>query len=224
LRVNTQTGRQYKDEPAILAWELANEPRCVDSSGNPLSGGITTLIGWVEEMSSFIKSLDSNHLVGVGDEGYFRHNFAFGDRLYNGSFGVDCEKLLEIPTVDFGTCHVYPAFAPTESAAAFGSRWISENIEAGRRVNKPMIIEEYGVKIDSGAASRDAAFQAWLSQVVASEGAGALVWMIASTATDGQPYPDYDHYTVYSVEDAPAIQAFARTPRPAVQAAGSVAS
>jgi mannan endo-1,4-beta-mannosidase len=224
LRVNTRTGRQYKDEPAILAWELANEPRCVDSAGNPLSDGITTLIGWVEEMSSFIKSLDSNHLVGVGDEGYFRHNFAFGNQLYNGSFGVDCEKLLGIPTVDFGTCHLYPDFAPSESPAAFGSQWIIDHIQAGQRANKPMIIEEYGLKIDSGAVSREAAFQTWLDQVVSSGGAGALVWMIASTGIDGQRYPDYDHYTVYSVKDAPAIQAFARTPLPAVQVSHSVAT
>jgi mannan endo-1,4-beta-mannosidase len=214
LRVNTRTGRQYKDEPAVLAWELANEPRCVDSAGNPMSDGIDTLLGWVDEMSSFIRSLDSNHLIGVGDEGYFRHNFAFGNTLYNGSFGVDCEKLLGIPTVDFGTCHLYPDFAPADSPAAFGVQWIREHIEAGHRANKPMVIEEYGLKIDSGSSTRAAAFQAWLDQVVASQGAGALVWMIASTNNDNQPYPDYDHYTVYSAEDAPAIRAFAQTPPP----------
>jgi mannan endo-1,4-beta-mannosidase len=82
--------------------------------------------------------------------------------------------------------HLYPDFAPTESPAEFGSRWISEQIQAGQRANKPMIIEEYGLKIDSGAASREATFQTWLDQVVASDGAGALVWMIASTGTDGQ--------------------------------------
>jgi endo-1,4-beta-mannosidase len=87
-----------------------------------------------------------------------------------------------------------------------------------------MIIEEYGQKIDSGVASRDAVFQTWLDQVVASQGAGALAWMIASTTPDGQRYPDYDHYTVYSVEDAPAIWTFARTPPPANLPTASVAS
>jgi mannan endo-1,4-beta-mannosidase len=210
LRVNTRTGRQYRDEPAILAWELANEPRCVDSNGNPLSDGIDTLIGWVAEMSSFVRSLDPNHLVGVGDEGYFRHNSAFGNTLYNGSFGVDCERILGVPTVDFGTCHLYPSFSPAEPPVTFGTRWIAEHIDAGRRANKPMLIEEYGLVIESGKASREAAFQTWLNQVVSSSGAGALLWMIAGTGSDGQPYPDYDHYTVYSAEDVPSICAFAR--------------
>lgn len=193
LRVNTQTGRQYRDEPGILAWELANEPRCVDPAGNPLPDGIDTLLAWVDEMTSFIKSLDANHLIGVGDEGYFRHDFAGGNALYNGRFGVDCERLMGIPTVDFGTCHLYPDYSPAESPVEFGARWIAEHIQAGQRANKPMLIEEYGLKIDSGKASRDAAFQTWLGQVTANSGAGAAVWMIAAANVDGQPYPDYDH-------------------------------
>jgi mannan endo-1,4-beta-mannosidase len=211
LRVNTRTGRQYRNEPAILAWELANEPRCVNPAGEPLADGMDTLLGWVDEMSSYLRSLDSNHLIGVGDEGYFRHSFAFGNDLYNGSFGVDCERLLNIPTIDFGTCHLYPDFSPAESPTEFGARWIREHIEAGQRANKPMLIEEYGLKSDSGNAAREATFQTWLAQVVASQGAGAMVWMIAGENNDGQRYPDYDHYTVYAAEDVPSIRAFAQT-------------
>ena len=221
LRMNTRTGRLYRDEPAILAWELANEPRYVDPAGNSLPDGIDTLLGWVDEMSSFIRSLDSNHLIGVGDEGYFRHDFAFGNTLYNGSFGVDCERLLGIPTVDFGTCHLYPDYSAGEAPATFGARWIAEHIEAGQRANKPMLIEEYGLKIDSGKLSRDAAFQTWLSQVGSSSGAGALLWMIAAANFDGQPYPDYDHYTVYSAEDVPSVCAFSRTALAAGASGGS---
>jgi endo-1,4-beta-mannosidase len=31
----------------------------------------TTITNWVKTMSAYIKSLDCNHLVGLGDEGWF---------------------------------------------------------------------------------------------------------------------------------------------------------
>ena len=207
-RVNTRTGRRYFDEPAILAWELANEPRSIGPNGTD------TLIDWVDEMSAYVKSLDPNHLVGVGDEGYFHRKSTWGHKLYNGSFGVDCERILGLANIDFGTCHLYPHFAGREDAVAFGSRWIREHIEAGQRANKPMLIEEYGYKIEgtdsrTGFTQRNAAFQTWLNATLESGGAGALVWMIASAMSDGNRYPDYDGYTVYSAEDAPSILAYA---------------
>ncbi|KAL3845718.1 hypothetical protein ACJIZ3_003121 [Penstemon smallii] len=64
-RFNTITRFVYKDDPTIMAWELMNEPRCqVDYSGR-------TINGWVQEMASFVKSLDRKHLVEVGMEGFY---------------------------------------------------------------------------------------------------------------------------------------------------------
>jgi hypothetical protein len=48
-RKNTFTGRLYKDDMAILAWETGNELKC------PFK--------WTKEISSYIKSIDTNHLV-----------------------------------------------------------------------------------------------------------------------------------------------------------------
>ena len=31
----------------------------------------TTITQWASEISAFIKSIDSNHLVAIGDEGFF---------------------------------------------------------------------------------------------------------------------------------------------------------
>ena len=212
-RVNTKTGRRYADEPAILAWELMNEPRCVDDEGRPVPDGIDTLIEWTNDMSSFVKSLDQNHLTCVGDEGFFNRSGAGGNALYNGSYGVDCERILGVPTVDFGTCHVYPTFDPEQDPIAFGERWIREHIEAGQRAGKPMLIEEYGYAVNNGTEQlkqRDTVFKAWLDQVLQSNGSGAVLWMIASVMDDGQLYPDYDHYTVYSAQDVPSILSFSQ--------------
>src|SRR3974390_2905572 len=40
MRRNTRTGRLYVDEPAVMAWELANETRC------EVSGGRELLLDW----------------------------------------------------------------------------------------------------------------------------------------------------------------------------------
>lgn len=51
---------RYKTSSAVFAWELANEPRC--------SGCDTDIIAnWVAKTSSYIKSLDSNHMVTTGE-------------------------------------------------------------------------------------------------------------------------------------------------------------
>jgi len=213
-RVNKITGRRYTDEPAILAWELMNEPRCVDDEGRPVAGGLDTLIAWIEEMSAFVKGLDGNHLTCVGDEGFFHRTGAGAHPLYNGSYGVDTERILGVPTVDFGTCHLYPTFDPAEDAITFGQRWIREHIEAGQRANKPMLIEEYGYAInhddEEAKQRRDVVFQSWLNQVLQGNGSGAALWMIASVTDDGSLYPDYDHYTVYTADEVPSILAFSQ--------------
>jgi mannan endo-1,4-beta-mannosidase len=220
LRVNTRTGRQYRDEPAIMAWELANEPRCA------IPGGVDVLLRWVEEMSGFVRALDGNHLVGVGDEGFFRRALAgrhpppgcfwpgllrFFRRAragrhhtYNGEHGVDCEAILGIPAIDFGTCHLYPSYEPRVDAAEFGSRWIREHFEAGERAGKPMLIEEYGLK-EKRAEERDRVFDVWWRTIEECKGAGGLLWMIAGEADEGGLYPDYDGYTVYAADEIPAV-------------------
>ena len=63
-RVNSVNGRTYKDDPTILAWELANEARA-------RTAGLAVLNAWMQEMSGYIKSIDSNHLVSSGIEGFY---------------------------------------------------------------------------------------------------------------------------------------------------------
>ncbi len=183
-RTNTITGRSYNDEPAVLAWELANEPRC------EIRGGEQILLGWVHEMSAWVKQHDPNHLLAVGDEGYF------------GRHGVDCEALLRVPDIDFGTFHLYPEIWKKRNAVRAGVRWIEEHLALGKRVGKPMVLEEYGMTVD-----RDAIYRAWLETILRQDGAGSLAWMLASTDDEtGQPYQDYDHYTFYGGEEIPAIR------------------
>ena len=92
---------RYANSPAIFAWELANEVRC--------SGCATSVItNWASSTSAYIKSLDSRHMVTLGDEGWFASG-GDGSYPYQGSEGVDFVQNLAISTLDFGTYHLYPA-------------------------------------------------------------------------------------------------------------------
>jgi mannan endo-1,4-beta-mannosidase len=99
-RVNKITGVAYKDEPTVFAWELMNEPRCQSD----LSG--KTLQRWVTEMAGYVKSLDPNHMVEIGLEGFYGED----RRQFNPGYTVGTDFIANnlIPSVDFATIHSYP--------------------------------------------------------------------------------------------------------------------
>lgn len=56
----------FTSPPAVFAWDLVNEPRCYKCGD--------TLAQWVAEMAAFVKGIDSNHLLTVGEEGFYPQN------------------------------------------------------------------------------------------------------------------------------------------------------
>ena len=137
---------RYKDSPAIMAWELANEPRCqADGVRNlPRSPGTTcnpgVLGAWVDEMSRYIKSIDRNHLVTWGGEGDF--NRESDDWAYNGANGGDFDHELSLKSIDFGVFHSYPDW--WSKSVEWVNQWIRDHAESGRKARKPVVHEEYG--------------------------------------------------------------------------------
>ncbi|HEV8559840.1 MAG TPA: cellulose binding domain-containing protein [Actinophytocola sp.] len=195
-RTNTITGVQYKNDPAVFAWELGNEPRCINAS-LPASGTCTadTLTGWAGEMSTFIKGIDSNHMVSVGDEGFHPGvGGTAGSWPYNITDGVDHARLTALPNIDFGTYHLYPQGWGQSPAQDWGTGWINDHNSVGTTLNKPEILEEFG---STDQSTRDATYTAWTNALrMGSAGGGFMFWLLTGIQDDGQLYPDFDGFRV----------------------------
>jgi mannan endo-1,4-beta-mannosidase len=205
-RTNTITGVPYREDRSIFAWELANEPRCKGGGSFDHDTGWTTstITGWAEEMSSYIKSIDSNHMVSVGDEGFLNRG---GEHwAYNANDGVDHAALTALPAVDFGTFHLYPE--DWGVSLEWGEQWLLDHLRVARELGKPTVLEEYGVKVArsqgkfgtivKGWPERERAYRRWNEILLENGGNGILPWMLAGIGDDGSRYPDYDQYAFYA--------------------------
>jgi hypothetical protein len=74
-RTNSITGRAYKDDPTIFGWEIVNEPRCETD----FSGG--TIHEWLNTMSDWVRTIDTNHLLAGGEEGGYVKTYEEADEF-----------------------------------------------------------------------------------------------------------------------------------------------
>jgi mannan endo-1,4-beta-mannosidase len=226
---NSLTGKKYRDDPTIFSWELANEPRCKGTGPGAPGWTTQTMVDWVAEMSAYIKSVDPNHMVSVGDEGFLNGG---GDHwTYKANDGVDHAALTAVSSIDFGTYHMYPEdWGVGSYPFKWADGWIKDHEKVARELGKPTILEEYGVKVvrdDAGAVvkgldHRLPAYKRWNDLALRTGGNGTMVWMLAGIQ-DSSVYKDYDHYTVYrDDESANLLTYFAKrfaTDAPACRAA-----
>jgi len=143
-RVNSISGVAYKDDPTIFAWELMNEPRCQsDLSGKPLQE-------WITEMAGHVKSIDKNHLLEIGLEGFYGDSMPEKKQFNPGyQVGTDFISNNRIPGIDFTTIHLYPdQWVPGSdegTRAAFVEKWIQAHIQDSNSVlQKPILLAEFG--------------------------------------------------------------------------------
>lgn len=202
---NQYTNRKLKDEPSVFAWELANEPRC--NTDAQCKDNI--LYNWAKEMSEYVKSVDPNHMVSLGDEGFYNKPYGYyneyttSNYAFYGAEGVDFEKLMTINTLDFGTPHLYlDQWGMKHTGTGQDDLlWFKIHGETCAELDKPVILEEFGL---TNRTIRDSEYEQWFEVLEGNvyetvEYAGTNYWMIASYI-DGALYPDYDQYTVYGPE------------------------
>lgn len=146
-RTNTVTGRPYSESPAIMAWQIANEPRafCSDSLHKE------AFARWISSTAELIKSLDPNHLVSTGSEG-----------LYGCEVDLDLwERIHRDPNIDYGIIHVWPynwrwvdsatVVTGVDSACIYALEYITPHAKIMHSAGKPLVVEEFGYPRDGMA-------------------------------------------------------------------------
>ncbi|PIN15772.1 Mannan endo-1,4-beta-mannosidase [Handroanthus impetiginosus] len=191
-RYNTITGVVYKNDPTIMAWELMNEPRCTsDPSGR-------TIQAWIMEMASYVKSIDRNHLLEAGLEGFYGQSSAWRTNLNPGfNIGTDFIANNRILCIDFATVHSYPdqwlSNSNDQSQLSFLSNWLDAHIQDAQNIlHKPILIAEFGKSgKDPGfsPSQRDRLFNTVYSKIYASAkrggaAAGGLYWQLLAEGMD----------------------------------------
>ncbi|KAG6572617.1 mannan endo-1 [Phytophthora cinnamomi] len=199
--------KRYKKEDTIMTWELCNECRCAGTGGGlPESGSCTTktINAWMTEMSAYIKSLDSNHLVATGSEGFFNTDSSV--YLYSGLSGVDFDANLAIKSIDYGAYHTYPDGwnVNANEYVSWGTKWINDHVASGKKAGKPVVMEEYGVKNHNASV-----YKAW-SDAVYAAGSSMQYWEfgLESLKTYRGDYTIYDTDAIFKSAIVPAAKKF----------------
>jgi mannan endo-1,4-beta-mannosidase len=141
-RTNRYTGKKYTDDPAIMAWQVGNEPRAFSDEGKP------AFVEWLKKTTALIRSLDTNHLVSLGNEGTM--GCEEDEQLY--------ETIHADPNVDYLTIHIWPknwswiqtpdVTADVAAAIEKTNTYIDRHAAIAEKLQKPLVVEEFGYPRD----------------------------------------------------------------------------
>lgn len=150
-RTNTLTGLKYRDDPTIMAWELANEPRPGErDEDNDVV--FQTFLAWVDSTSAYLHSLDHRHLVTTGSEGYMGCLYDDGR----------VAKVHALRGIDYLVFHLWPKNWKWFDVDRYGATiddtlrqardYASRHLAIGDALNKPAVMEEFGLDRDGGTS------------------------------------------------------------------------
>ena len=201
-RKNSITGVAYKDDPTIMSWELANEAEC----RSDLGGFQGTVRGWYAEMSAYLKSVDPNHLVATGEEGFDLSTTGYtGFTSYSTYFavftfldGTSFTQNIALPDIDWGSLHLYPDTWSWLDPTNDGVNWIKDHVSIARAQGKPCVLSEYGLE-----RSPHSIYKTWLDAVLATDAAGALVWELVPASRGAQVVEPFN--VVYPTDTADVL-------------------
>ncbi|MEO6914382.1 MAG: hypothetical protein ABI151_00990 [Chitinophagaceae bacterium] len=151
-RKNVYTNKLYKNDLAIMAWELANEPR--PSQEGDASQSVKDFSKWVDQTAAYIHSVDPNHLVTTGSEGSkgTLNKLEYAKQVHQSRY------------IDYITFHLWPknwgwykADKPETMAVTKENtkQYIAEHMEIAKQLDKPIVLEEIGFVRDGETFSPD---------------------------------------------------------------------
>jgi hypothetical protein len=176
LEHRDRDGLRLADNPAILAWDLINEPRTKPATP-PRS-----VSDWTEAMAAFVSNVDQRHLVTVGDEG-FTAAYPANAALY-GAPGSDFIDLCRLSSITLCSAHLFPKYLtnPTDSQD------IGKVIQGWRteadRLQKPVIVGEVGYSLAEAGnpTERQEFYDNTARAINNSDLDGALLWNLGARA------------------------------------------
>ncbi len=198
-RRNTVNGRIYRDDPTIMTWELANEPRpCADDSS--AEKDVPIFCDWVDSTAQFIHAQDPNHLVCTGSEGIW-------GCLQKPEVFIAAHKS---PAIDYVTVHMWLKNWSWINTVELGAEFETaankarDHVEMHTKIatdtlKKPLVLEEFGLPRDhenyspgSPTTARDEYYRRMFEQVAESCRAGralqaANFWAWAGEGRAGSP-------------------------------------
>ena len=150
-RTNSITGVAYIDDPTIMSWQLANEPRPGHKSES--APDLEAYYAWIEATASLIKSLAPKQLVSLGGEGV-----------------MGCVESAECvfgahknTNIDYFTFHLwlknwgwFDINRPNETfddALGKAKDYIDTHKTFAEQLGMPAVLEEFGLERDFGEFS-----------------------------------------------------------------------
>lgn len=185
-RVNTVTGKRYADDPTVMSWQLANEPR--PGNAKTTAEEKAVYVKWIADTAAYIHGLDANHLVSSGSEG-------LAGSAQDGELFMQAHRTRHI---DYLTYHLWPKnwgwidsrnVAATWDGALEKSRhYLNVHIDYAKKVGKPIVLEEFGMDRDN------ASFDIKAGTTVRDRFYGEVFNVITTRAAKGDPIAGFNFW------------------------------
>lgn len=158
-RVNTVSGKPYKEDPALLGWQFGNEfGSFYGDRGLPGEEWSPKIWEWCKEMAAYIKNIDPNHLL-----------------IEAG--GVNRDSVLADPNIDVISDHLYEYWSGMGTQLSPLAKQTAQQCKG----KKPVMIDEFGLGTTEN-------LRELMKTIREEEIVGGLMWSVRGHRRDGGWY------------------------------------